>query len=147
MWNAPCNYCRIYSAVLWSLPALPLDYNLDYLANAERALSAIFPEPVTKLPMAEMPFPGVKAYLSQSDDHQIIFMEFDQAVEVPAHAHAAQWGIVLEGKIDITIGGEEYVFTKGDRYFIPSGVIHSAKIHPGYTDVTFFDEPNRYHRK
>ncbi|MFC1881348.1 hypothetical protein ACFL2S_07625 [Thermodesulfobacteriota bacterium] len=42
------------------------------------------------------------------------------------------------------IGGEESTFTKGDRYYIPSGVKHSAKVFAGYADITFFDEPNRY---
>lgn len=44
-----------------------------------------------------MPFEGVHAYLSQGEHHQIIFMHFEENVELPEHAHAAQWGIVLEG--------------------------------------------------
>jgi quercetin dioxygenase-like cupin family protein len=110
-------------------------------------MSDILPDPIQKLPEADLPFPGVKAYLSQSEDHQIIFMEFSQDVEVPAHAHAAQLGIVLEGRIDMVIDGKEYIFSKGDRYFIPAGTVHSAKIHAGYADVTFFAEPDRYRRK
>jgi quercetin dioxygenase-like cupin family protein len=110
-------------------------------------MSGIFPDAIKKLPEADLPFAGVRAYLSQSEDHQIIFMEFSQDGEVPAHAHASQWAVVLDGRIDMVIGGKEYTFLKGDHYFIPGGTVHSAKIHAGYADVTFFDEPNRYRRK
>ncbi|MBW2369039.1 MAG: cupin domain-containing protein [Deltaproteobacteria bacterium] len=90
---------------------------------------------------------GLKAYLSQADNHQIVFMEFGADVELSEHAHASQLGIVLEGKINLTIGGEGHTFVKGDRYFIPGGVVHSGKIFAGYADVSFFDEPDRYNKK
>jgi hypothetical protein len=39
-------------------------------------MSEIFPEPIRNLPEADIPLEGIKAYLSQSDTHQILFMEF-----------------------------------------------------------------------
>lgn len=110
-------------------------------------MSEIFPQPIRDLPEADIPLEGVKGYLSQSDSHQIIFMEFGTDVDLPEHSHAAQIGIVLEGKIELTIDGQRAVLTKGDRYYIPAGVTHSGKIQAGYADITFFDEPNRYSRK
>ncbi len=107
----------------------------------------IFPEPIRNLPEADIPLAGVKAYLSQAETHQIIFMEFSQDIDLPEHAHAAQIGIVLEGRIDLVIGGQLRTYTKGDRYYIPEGVKHSGKIYAGYADITFFDEPNRYRAK
>lgn len=107
----------------------------------------IFPQPIRTLPEADIPLEGIKAYLSQSDSHQIVFMEFTKDVDLPEHSHAAQLGIVLEGKIELTINGEKATYTKGDRYFIPEGVPHSGKIHAGYADITFFDDPNRYVQK
>ena len=104
----------------------------------------VFPEPIQNLPAANVPLDGVKAYLSQSETHQIIFMHFDREIELPTHSHAAQVGFVLEGKIDLVIGDRKHRFTKGDRYYIPEGVEHSARIYSGYADITFFDEPNRY---
>jgi uncharacterized protein (UPF0254 family) len=38
-------------------------------------MSAIFPDPIKKLPEPDIPLDGIKAYLSQSDTHQIILME------------------------------------------------------------------------
>ena len=110
-------------------------------------MKEIFPEPIRSLPEADIPLKGVKAYLSQGENHQIIFMEFGEDVELPEHSHAAQVGIVLEGKIDLVIGAEKRTYIKGDRYYIPEGVKHSGKIHAGYADVTFFNEPSRYRAK
>lgn len=107
-------------------------------------MKPIFPEPIRKLPLADIPLPGLTAYLSQADTHQILFMEFQNDVELPEHAHGAQMGIVVEGRIEMIIGGEKHCFSKGDRYFIPEGVRHSGRIYAGYADVTYFDEPNRY---
>jgi quercetin dioxygenase-like cupin family protein len=71
-------------------------------------------------------------------------MEFSEDVSVPEHAHAAQVGIVLEGRIDLTLEGVERTYGKGDRYYIPAGSKHGARIHAGYADITYFDEPGRY---
>ncbi len=110
-------------------------------------MSKVFPDPIAKLPEADVPIDGVRAYLSQSDGHQIIFMEFSKDVSVPPHAHESQWAVVLEGRVDLTIGGEQRTMTKGDQYFVPRGVTHSARIYAGYADVTFFDQKDRYRRK
>jgi quercetin dioxygenase-like cupin family protein len=105
---------------------------------------ATFPEPILNLPEADIPLKGIKAYLSQGENHQIIFMEFNEDVELPEHSHESQWGIVLEGKIDLTIDEVKKTFVKGDRYFIPEGVKHSGKIYAGYADMTYFDQKSRY---
>ena len=104
----------------------------------------IFPVPIKKLPLADIPIEGIKAYLSQSDNHQIIFMQFEKDVELPEHSHESQWGIVLEGKIDLVINGIKHTYEKGDRYFIRSGAKHFGKIFAGYSDITFFDQKDRY---
>ena len=66
---------------------------------------------------------------------------------MPEHSHESQWGIVLEGKIDLVIEGVKRTYAKGDRYFIPAGVKHSGKIYAGYADITFFNEKDRYKAK
>ena len=74
-------------------------------------------------------------------------MEFAEDVELPEHSHADQWGIVLEGKIDLVMEGIKRTYTKGDHYFIPAGAKHSGKIYAGYADITFFNEQDRYKAK
>ncbi|UCC44410.1 MAG: cupin domain-containing protein [Candidatus Zixiibacteriota bacterium] len=107
-------------------------------------MNQVFPEPIRSLPKADIPLDGATAYLSQSDTHQILFMEFVKDADLPEHSHAAQVGIVLEGKIELVIDGKAACFEKGDRYYIPEGVEHYGRIHAGYADVTFFNQPDRY---
>ena len=110
-------------------------------------MSEIFPGPIRNLPLADIPLDGLKAYLSQAENHQILFMEFAEDAEVPEHSHEAQWGAVLAGKIDLTIDGVERTYSKGDSVFIPKGAKHSARIYAGYADVSFFDQKDRYNTK
>jgi len=110
-------------------------------------MSEIFPEPILNLPKADVPLDGVVAYLAQGENHQILFMEFEKDVEIAEHSHESQWGIVLKGKIDLTINGVMHTFRKGDTYFIPKNVKHSAKIYAGYADITFFNQKDRYQIK
>ncbi len=104
----------------------------------------VFPEPILNLPIADVPLDGVRAFLSQSKSHQILFMEFSRDISSPEHEHESQWGVILEGRIDLVIDGEKHTYKKGDRYFIPRGVRHSSKIYAGYADITFFDQVDRY---
>jgi len=104
----------------------------------------IFPEPILKLPEADIPLEGVKAHLAQGENFQILFMKFKKDVILQEHFHESQWGVVLEGRIDLVIDGKEFRFKKGDRYFIPKGVKHSGKIYKEYSDITYFDQKERY---
>jgi quercetin dioxygenase-like cupin family protein len=110
-------------------------------------MSQIFPEPIINLPLADVPIHGIKAFLSQGPNHQIVFMEFSEDINVPEHFHESQWGIVLEGKIELTIDGMRTTYEKGDRFFIPRNVKHSAKIFAGYASMEFFNQADRYKEK
>ena len=110
-------------------------------------MSEIFPKPIRDLPEADIPIDGIKAYLSQSDSHQIIFMEFEKDIKINEHSHESQWEIVLDGKVDLKIEGKIKTYKKGDRFFIPRGKKHSAKVFSGYTSVVFFNQRDRYKKK
>ena len=110
-------------------------------------MSELFPGLVRSLPLADIPAPGVTAYLLQGRDHQVLFMKFEEEVQVPPHSHGAQWGIVLEGTIDLAVNGVQQTYGKGDSYFIPAGAEHSATVHAGYADVTLFEDRGRYRAK
>ncbi len=107
-------------------------------------MSDVFPTPIVNMPEADIPIAGATAYLAQGTDHQLLFMQFTQDVVLPEHAHADQWGIVLEGKIELCIGGNVQTYQKGDRYYIPAGVRHSGTIFGGYADITYFGQRDRY---
>ncbi|BDD09495.1 hypothetical protein FUAX_19270 [Fulvitalea axinellae] len=103
----------------------------------ENPLLSLFPE-------AEIPLPGVVSRLIQAGERQLIFMEFEQEAIVPPHSHNAQWGVVLDGEIELTIEGKTKLLKKGDSYYIEKDQVHSAKISAGYKDLTFFDQIDRY---
>ena len=90
---------------------------------------------------------GVEAYLLQGADQQVVFAQFRQDFDMPPHSHCAQWEIVLEGRVDLIIDGVTKTYQKGDRFFIPEGVEHSAHVHAGYTLIMFFDDKGRYKKK
>ena len=107
-------------------------------------MNDFYPETITGLPEADIPFEGVKGWLSQSDDHQIVFFEIEAIGGVAEHKHGAQWGTVFEGEMELTIGGETRTFKKGDSYFIPEGVLHSATFKKKTWLMDFFADKNRY---
>ena len=106
-----------------------------------------FPEIITNLPEADIPIEGVHSYLFQGENQQFIFMSFENYGEVPEHSHEAQWGVVLDGEIELIIDSKKCTFAKGDTYFIPKDVKHSARIKKGYKDLTFFNQKDRYKAK
>ncbi|MHA2037373.1 MAG: cupin domain-containing protein [Promethearchaeota archaeon] len=107
-------------------------------------MSDVFPEPILGLPEADIPLDGVRAHLAQGESFQILFMKFEKDVILEEHSHESQWGVVLEGKIDLTIDGKKHQFKKDDRYFIPKGIKHSGTIYKGYADITYFNQKDRY---
>jgi len=106
-----------------------------------------WPEIITNLPEAEIPIEGLRSHLLQGQNQQIVFMSFEKDVEVPEHCHEAQWGVVLDGETELTIDDRKHRLDKGDTYFIPKDVQHSAKIKKGYKDLTLFNQKDRYKAK
>ena len=53
------------------------------------------------------------------------------------HAHAedqSHW--IISGVLELTVGGETYVLSAGDRDFLPANTLHSALV-PGEAAVTY----------
>jgi quercetin dioxygenase-like cupin family protein len=107
------------------------------------------PEIVTRLPEVDFPFPSttVKSSALKSDRGLLVFFQVLKDVEVPAHSHKAQWGTVLDGQIELTIGDETRTYGPGDSYNIPAGVVHSGRLPAGAKVIDFFEEPDRYRLK
>lgn len=103
-----------------------------------------FPAFVRNLPEADLPFDGLRGWLLQSETGQVLFNESDVELAVPEHSHGNQWGVVVDGRIDLTIGGHTQTYTRGDTYFIPAQTPHQARIYSGYRAVDYFADQNRY---
>ena len=68
-----------------------------------------YPDFITALPQAQIPFDGVRGWISQADSHQVVFMDIEPIGAVSPHSHGEQWGIVVEGALELTIGDEMQV--------------------------------------
>jgi len=108
---------------------------------------APFPELFRRLPEADVSIPGVNVRLLQGPTACAIFWEATKDTAVPEHVHGPQWGVVLDGVIELTVGSEIRTCRKGDEYFIPEGVPHSARLKAGARVIDVFDDPNRYRPK
>ena len=101
---------------------------------------------INALPALDIPFPPdvVQARAVASDDGLVAFLTFLQDMELPEHAHGAQWGTVVAGRITLTIGGDTRDYGPGDSYSIPAGVPHGARIVAGTRVIDVFEEADRY---
>ena len=107
----------------------------------------IYPDIITNLPEADIPFEGVRGWLSQAENHQIVFFEIEAIGKVAEHKHGAQWGTVFEGEMELSIGGIKKIYRKGDSYFVPDGVLHSAVFKKKTYLMDFFADRERYKPK
>jgi quercetin dioxygenase-like cupin family protein len=104
-----------------------------------------YPEIITRLPEADISIKGIKAYILQGEKHQLVFFEIGPSAQVPEHNHDYdQWGMMIEGKMELTIEGETRICKKGDEYVIPAHAKHHARFLSKSRVMDFFSEKSRY---
>lgn len=106
-----------------------------------------YPAMITGLPEVDIPMEGVRGWLSQAADHQIVFFEIEPIGEIPPHSHGEQWGTVVEGEMELTIGGQAKRYGAGDSYHIPAGVVHGARFLTHFRAIDVFADVDRYKPK
>ena len=103
-----------------------------------------YPSCIRELPKAKIPLKGVQAWIAQGVEFQVGFFEIEPVGTVPPHSHGAQYGFVIEGEMRLTIGDETKLYKRGDSYYVPEGVVHSAEFKTFFRAMDFFAEPSRY---
>ncbi len=105
-----------------------------------------YPDFIRAFPEIDVPFPDdvVQTAVVRSDDGLVAFFTFLKDMVLPPHSHGAQWGTVIEGEIELTIGGQTKTYRAGDSYDIPAGVEHGATIRAGTRAIDVFEEADRY---
>lgn len=103
-----------------------------------------YPDTIKALPKVDINIDGIEAWLAQGDTFQIVFFEIQPGVTILPHVHKAQYGIVIEGEMTLTIGDKTHQLKAGDSYFIPENVSHNGTFHTFVRVMDFFDEPKRY---
>jgi quercetin dioxygenase-like cupin family protein len=72
--------------------------------------------------------PGIMSNAELGDDLIMVCMEICAEKEDTGHKHAFdQCGIVLEGQIEMFIGGESRLLNSNETYFITAGEQHGWK--------------------
>jgi quercetin dioxygenase-like cupin family protein len=102
---------------------------------------------ITGLPEADISTPGVRGWILSSEGRQVIFFDIEPIGTIAEHSHEEQWGIVVEGEVRLTVGGETRTYGRGDSYHIAAGVPHSATFLSRFRAIDVFANPNRYHPK
>jgi quercetin dioxygenase-like cupin family protein len=54
------------------------------------------------------------------------------------HTHGAQYGTFFKGEIELILGGKTRNYQKGDSYFVPSSLLHSAVFRQKTLKMGFF---------
>jgi quercetin dioxygenase-like cupin family protein len=103
-----------------------------------------YPEMIRNCPEIEIAVKGIRGWLLQGGDRQAVFFDIQPVGKIPPHAHCAQWGIMVEGEMSLTIGDTVKTYRKGDWYFIPEGVVHSAEFPTRVHVIDVFDSADRY---
>jgi quercetin dioxygenase-like cupin family protein len=107
-----------------------------------------YPEVITQLPEANIQIEGVKAWILQSEKHQLVFFEMEPSAQVPEHSHDYdQWGIMIEERMELTISGKTRTCKKGDEYVIPAHAKHKVRLLTKSRVMDFFSEKSRYRTK
>ena len=73
------------------------------------------------------PLPGVRLRAPFGERIMLSYLEMEDGAEVPLHSHPhEQAGMLLEGKLQLTIGDETRMVEPGDMYIVPGGIQHRA---------------------
>jgi quercetin dioxygenase-like cupin family protein len=104
----------------------------------------VYPEMIRTLPEADINIDGIRGWLLQDGNRQAVFFDIQPTAKVPPHSHCPQWGLVVAGEMALTIGDDTRVYRKGDWYFIPGGVVHSARFITRVNVIDVFDAADRY---
>jgi quercetin dioxygenase-like cupin family protein len=118
------------------------------LDNIKNQKDSGYPEVITGLPEAETEIEGSRAWILQSKMKQMVFCEFEANLKVSKHSHSyPQWGVVIEGSLELQIGDKLRLCGKGDEYLIPSGAMHSVTFLSKTRVLDLFSEKNRFSPK
>ena len=106
---------------------------------------AEFPECIkSSLPEARSTISDdLQGYVLNGEKCQVVFWEVKHAFQVEEHTHAhAEWGIVVQGSCDLTVGGETVHYAAGQEFYVPGGIPHVSVMSDHYRAIDFFGTSN-----
>jgi quercetin dioxygenase-like cupin family protein len=116
--------------------------------NSKAKQQSGYPKVITQLPEAEVDLQGGRAWIMQGENRQIVFCEYEAGVSLPEHSHAyAQWGMVIDGEMELIVDGKSRICQKGDEYLIAAKTKHFVKFQCKTRIIDLFSESGRYKPK
>ena len=93
---------------------------------------------------ARKPAEGIEMRVIHGERMTFAFFTIAQGSGIPEHAHPhEQIGMVLKGRLQLTIAGEKRIVVPGGAYHIPSNAIHSGLCVEGPVEVLEMFSPVR----
>ena len=72
--------------------------------------------------------PGARARTPYGKHVMLSYLELEKGSQIPRHRHPhEQAGMVLQGKLELTIAGDTRWVGPGEVYIIPGGVEHGGR--------------------
>jgi len=72
--------------------------------------------------------PGARARTPYGENVMLSYLELDAGSQIPRHSHPhEQAGMMLQGKLELTVGDESRVCEPGDMFIIPPNTPHAAR--------------------
>lgn len=73
------------------------------------------------------PVPGCRMRTPHGEHLMLSYLEMDEGAVVPLHSHPhEQGGMLLKGRLELTIGEESRICEPGSMFLIPPNVMHKA---------------------
>ena len=89
----------------------------------------------------------IRRTLATGESIMICEFTFEANVAIPIHAHPhEQVGYVVDGLVEMVIGGEKFTLMKGDSYSAPSNNPHGANMLKPTIIVDSFSPPREDYR-
>lgn len=99
-------------------------------------MNNIFPQLIRELPPFVGPF---EAYQLTAESCRVLFASYPAGTEIPAHHHQTEnVGVIIQGKLLLTMDGAVQRFGVGEWYHIPAKKEHAARFELDTTEIEFW---------
>lgn len=95
-----------------------------------------FPDLIRQLPDFAGPF---DAHRLEALDCEVLFASYPAGTVIDSHTHPTEnVGIITEGELLLTVGGEERRYGPGDWYHIDANEEHAARFDKPTSEIEFW---------
>ena len=100
--------------------------NSEQLALGNRQLAINNMQQIKNIKAKEL-VPGITGYYAHGTNMSFGYVELKKGASIPGHKHVhEQITFIIEGQLEMVIGGEPCTLNPGMYYVIPSNTPHSA---------------------